>query len=310
MASVTKRGDSYRITVSHGHDSSGKRLRETLTWTPEPNMTEKQIEKELNKQVHRFEDKVEKGKYLDGEKTTFAEFTEKWLRDYAEKELAPGTLQNYKMRLEKRIIPALGHHKIAMLQPHHLLEFYNNLAEEDIRLDTHYTPTAALLKALEPLSTPDLVKKSGVTFKTCQRIKKGSATTKEIADKLCAALGVDFKKMFSCNGEKKLSKKTIKHHHGIVSSILSTAVEWNIITDNPAKRVNLDGKKKVKAKHKYKPKYYNDKQVLDMFAAIEEEPLRYKAMIYLTIDTGIRTGDAYVKHGLKNAPYFSPERVL
>ncbi len=185
-----------------------------------------------------------------GKSSRFAEFAERWLRDYAEKELAPGTLQNYRMRLKERIIPALGHHKIAMLQPHHLLEFYNNLAEEDIRLDIHYTPTAALLKTLEALSTPDLVKQSGISFKTCQRIKKGLPTTREITDKICTALNIDPKKMFTGDGEKKLSKKTIKHHHGIVSSILSTAVEWNIITDNPAKRVNLDGKKRVKAKHK------------------------------------------------------------
>jgi integrase len=93
--------------------------------------------------------------------------------------------------------------------------------------------------------------------------------------------------MFSSNAEKKLSGNTILHHFGLVSSILSTAVKWNMITDNPARRVDLRDLKKKK----YKPAYYNDEQVFDMFAALEKEPLRYKAMVYLTIDLGIRESE-------------------
>lgn len=42
---------------------------------------------------------------------------------------------------------------------------------------------------------------------------------------------------------------------------------------------------------KYKPAYYDDEQITVMLAALNEEPLRYKAMVYLTIDTGMRTGE-------------------
>ena len=44
MASVTKRNGSYFIMVSCGYDDCGKQVRKTLTYTPEPDMTEKQIE--------------------------------------------------------------------------------------------------------------------------------------------------------------------------------------------------------------------------------------------------------------------------
>lgn len=59
----------------------------------------------------------------------------KWLKDYAEPELAPKTLLSYKQMLSNRIIPALGHIKLNKIQPTHLIEFYNNLREEGIRLD-------------------------------------------------------------------------------------------------------------------------------------------------------------------------------
>ena len=286
MASIEKRSDTtYRITVSCGYDSNGKKLRKSKTITLPDSMTNKQREKEVQKQAALFEREVENGTYLDGANITFAEFTQKWLKDYAEKKLAPGTLNPYKSRLEKRIIPAIGHIKLAKLQPLHLLEFYNNLEEADIRLDTRYSATNTLLKLLEKYSTPELVKSTGISFKTCQNIKKGGSTIYETANKLCIAWDVDVKKMFKCNSDKKLSDKTIRHHHGIISSILSTAVKWNLITFNAAERVDW-GKME-----KYKPAYYDDEQIIAMFEALENEPLHYKTIVYLAIDTGMRAGE-------------------
>lgn len=49
MATIQKRGDSYSIRVSCGYDSKGKQVIQSMTWKPEPKMTQKQIEKELNR---------------------------------------------------------------------------------------------------------------------------------------------------------------------------------------------------------------------------------------------------------------------
>ncbi|WP_313127886.1 hypothetical protein [Anaerocolumna sp.] len=35
MATVEKRGSSYRITVSNGYDVTGKQIREETTFTPD-----------------------------------------------------------------------------------------------------------------------------------------------------------------------------------------------------------------------------------------------------------------------------------
>ena len=57
MATATKRGNSYKITVSCGYDLNGKQIRKHMTWTPEPGMTERQIAKELERQKVLFEER-------------------------------------------------------------------------------------------------------------------------------------------------------------------------------------------------------------------------------------------------------------
>jgi integrase len=286
MANIEKRGEnSYRLVASDGYDANGKKLRKYRTITLPKDMTELQKGKELTRQAVLFDEAVRNGECLDGEKTTFAEYTAVWLKTYAEKKLAPGTLKTYKTRLEKRIIPAIGHIKLSKLKINHLKKFYNNLSEEGVRLDKCYTATEAFINQLEAWTTPDIVKLSSLSFKTVQRIKKGNPTKYEIAIKICAALGVDMKKVFVCENKKRLSDKTIRHHHGIISTILSAAMDDELILSNPAKRVKL-GKMA-----KYKPAYYDDEKTKSMLIALENEPLRCRAMIYLTIDTGMRTGE-------------------
>lgn len=57
MASIEKRGKSYRIVVSCGYDINNEQIKHNTTWKPEPGMTKKQIEKELNRQAVLFEEK-------------------------------------------------------------------------------------------------------------------------------------------------------------------------------------------------------------------------------------------------------------
>ena len=47
MANIEKRGDSYRITVSNGYDSNGKQIIFRSTFKPAPNLSKKEIEKQV-----------------------------------------------------------------------------------------------------------------------------------------------------------------------------------------------------------------------------------------------------------------------
>ena len=131
MATIKQRGDSYKITVSCGYDLNGKQIRRHLTWTPEPGMTKRQIQKELDRQAVLFEEKCRNGQVLDGN-IKFAEFAEKWFADYAEKQLRPTTGCGVSVGAQTHTA-CNWHIRLDKLRPHHLMAFYDNLAESGIR---------------------------------------------------------------------------------------------------------------------------------------------------------------------------------
>jgi len=130
MASIQKRGKTYRIAVSNGRKPDGTQIIETTTFCPDLNKTEKQNQKALELFVLEFEQKVKSGKYLDGEKLTFQAFHEIWLRDYAEQNLDDTTVATYKRLLNAHILPAIGHLKLSKVQPNHLNKLYYTLSHE------------------------------------------------------------------------------------------------------------------------------------------------------------------------------------
>lgn len=130
MASIRKRGDAYQITVSNGRRADGTQIIETDTYTPEPGMTKKQIEKKLNEFVVDFERAVKSGKYLDGEKITFEEFSKRYMNEYAKQHIEKPTLAQYETLLRIHIIPAIGNLRLAKIQPVQLNKFYLSLSEK------------------------------------------------------------------------------------------------------------------------------------------------------------------------------------
>ena len=100
MASIQKRGSSDRVTVSCGYDIRGKKLLQTATFTPEPNLSPKKLEKAVQAFAFAFEQRVKNGQVLAGEKTTLQEFAQRWLTEYAQVQLEAGTLEKYRYELE------------------------------------------------------------------------------------------------------------------------------------------------------------------------------------------------------------------
>ena len=117
MASITKRGNNYRVAVSNGRDRNGKQIIETATFRPDPARTERQNQKALEKFAIEFEEKVKSGKYLDGEKLTFYAFACTWLHEYAEQHLTAATVEAHRILLEQHVFPVIGSVKLAKVQP-------------------------------------------------------------------------------------------------------------------------------------------------------------------------------------------------
>lgn len=125
MATARKKGRGYEIRVSCGTDVNGKRLGKSKIWIPEPNMTSRQIEKELERQKVLFEEEVKNGVSPDN-KIKFVDFSKRWMEEYGKVNLAVKTYARYEIYL-RRINLGIGHLKLKDITPLHLNAFYRSL---------------------------------------------------------------------------------------------------------------------------------------------------------------------------------------
>lgn len=128
MANITKRGNSYLIRVSEGYDNTGKKLYKSMTWRPDPKLTPKQIEKELNKVTVQFEERVKSGLESNNPRLTLAEFVPQYLA-IKKGVLAPYTYDKYAKTFDRLIIPQLGHLRLSDIKPIHIQNFIKKLSE-------------------------------------------------------------------------------------------------------------------------------------------------------------------------------------
>ena len=120
MATIEKRGNSYRIKVSCGYDAQGKQVTQRMTWSPEPGMTARQIEKELQRQTVLFEEACMQGNMVATIK--FEDFARQWFKEYAAMRLKESTLQGYHT-MEARTYKAIGHIRLEKLTTRHIQKF-------------------------------------------------------------------------------------------------------------------------------------------------------------------------------------------
>lgn len=287
MATITKRGGTYRIKVSCGYSADGRQITRSTTWKPDPGMTKRQEEKELNHQAVLFEERVKTGQFI-GSNIKFADFVETWFKDYAEKQLRPKTLLGYK-KMAVRTNAAIGHIRLDRLQPQHILEFYNQLAENGVREDTKYCCKGDLRGLLKDngLKMKEFSERSGVSERTLRAAVNGNNVAEQTANKICNALKMRRSELFRAAGDTNvLSNNTIQHYHRFISSVLSTAVQWQIISSNPCSRVKAP---KIQRKE---AQYLDEEQSLELLKALENEPIMYKTLIMLILYTGMRRGEA------------------
>lgn len=117
-----KNGVSYKITVSGGRDMNGRQVRHYRTWTPDKPMTDRQMQKAVERAAADFEREIEQGYQLDS-RQTLSEYV-RYVIDLKQREgLKPRTIERYTELLD-RIDAGIGHIKLAELRPQHLNAFY------------------------------------------------------------------------------------------------------------------------------------------------------------------------------------------
>lgn len=284
MASITQRGKSYRIVVSGGYDVNGKKITHTMTWKPEPGMTERQIQKERNIVTVEFENKFKNGQSADS-KMKLSVYVEKYWLKRKEKEVEPTTLTRYKGVLH-RILPAMGHYKLENIQPCVINAFYDDLFEEK-REDIKYKPTDLCKQICKTEYTrPEFVEKCGIGMSAADSIRSGRNINEKNAKAVAKALRLPIEELF-IPLEKQLSPRTILHHHRVLSDIMQQAVYDGLIIVNPVSRVRAP---KVQQKE---ARFLNEKEAMELLVKVHEKADKpFDVLIPLLIFTGMRRGEA------------------
>ncbi len=116
MASIKKRNDSFQITVSHGYDENGRQIRHTTTYRPPVGISESKAEKLAYSYACEFENKC-KGISSINENMKFSELVSVYENFYMRDELKPVTAYNYKLQIDKRLIPYFGGMRLKAVNP-------------------------------------------------------------------------------------------------------------------------------------------------------------------------------------------------
>ena len=96
-----------------------------------------------------------------------------------------------------------------------------------------------------------------------------------------------FIKYLQDNSAIKPSPSTIKRKVTILQSILRQAVKLGLIQSNPANADRLTMPKQIAPK----VEIFTRQEAIEMLEALENEPLQFKAIIYLAIMSGAREGE-------------------
>lgn len=81
------------------------------------------------------------------------------------------------------------------------------------------------------------------------------------------------------------SEKTIKHHYMLISEILNSATRWGYLYNNPNKNIIP-----IKV-HRKEIQCYSPEEVQILIEVLQNEPIKYQAIIMLAVDSGCRRGE-------------------
>ncbi|WP_024834219.1 site-specific integrase [Ruminiclostridium josui] len=286
MATVTKRGNSYKITVSCGYDLNGKQIRQHMTWTPAPGMTARQIEKELERQKVLFEEQVKCTTTHDGN-IRLKEFTDKFLKDYAYQNLKAKTAFGYEKRMEV-INQAIGHIKLKDLKPGHIASFYSNLQEEGMRARELATIKIDFSKWLKEhnMTMAAMAEKTGVSLWVFKKLKNGESIARDCTKPIAEVMGMEVNQLFTPKKDMTpLAAGTIHTFHRVLSAVLFRAVKWGYIQSNPAARADLPSIANRRAA------YLDEPDARRLLELLKDEPIKWRTIVTFDLLSGLRRGE-------------------
>ncbi len=119
----------YRIVISHGYDSQGRKKVKSLTYSVNQSATPKAQRKEAMRYALEMEDQIKYGRSNDVPPPLFEDFAEKWL-EHVKGSLAYGTYVGYEHLLHSRICPYFKEYRLDQVKVMDIEAFYKTLEQE------------------------------------------------------------------------------------------------------------------------------------------------------------------------------------
>lgn len=282
-----KDGVTYRISVSAGFDTQGKRIRHRMNYKPTTGMTERQIQKAVQRAAADFERSIEQGFALDN-RQTFADYAA-YVIDLKERTgTKHRTVEGYK-RLLIRANQAIGHLAIQDIRATHLNSFYKNLSENGIRATApRAIPKGDLRAALKEkkLSMAKVAKLAGVAESTVNAAGKNEPILKEKAELIANAAGISFDKLFTVDKRNEpLSTTSILAYHRFIHIVLAQAEKEMLVPYNAADKATPPQKEKSEVGT------FQTSELIAIRDAAAQEPIKWQMIIHLLMITGCRRGE-------------------
>ena len=192
-----KTGPSFKITVTRGRAQDDKQIRHYRTWKPDHPMTERQMEKEVQRIAFEFEREISQGFQAD-DRQTFAEYAQYVLELKEQGGVKTSTLDSYRDLL-RRIDPEIGHIRLTDLRPQHLNTLYKHLSAPDASYRGDKAVARGALQEeirRQKFTHAKLAELAGISAATVDSACKGKNVSITMAEKIAAALGKEMKKLF------------------------------------------------------------------------------------------------------------------
>ena len=281
---------SYQIQVFRGRDSSGKKLKPyTESWkVPETYKSEKAIKKALEKEMGAFEARCKEGK-VPADTSTLSEYCRRYIQLKSGNKKKSVAFYN---SLLPRIDAEVGFIRLDKLRAKHLDDFYLKLQQEGSRKDTKAVANDNLIaeRNRQRLTNKALSDLTGLTPTTVGIAMKKRRVNLLTAEKLSSVLHRNISDLFdiiTLGDEHGLSAKTVGHYHTFVHSVLEMACKKEDMA------INIASKATPPAIVKKEAEFLEIDDIIRIRACLEKYPMKYRVMICLLADTGIRRGELF-----------------
>ena len=125
----------WKVRVCCGYGAQGKKKMTSRTFRTDPKKAESVQFAEACLYRDKLRIEFEEGKLTHSQAVTLKAYAEQWLESYCEeKQLAKGTIADYKSMLRQRVIPQLGNLKMRDIRPEDIKRFMTALRKDKAHL--------------------------------------------------------------------------------------------------------------------------------------------------------------------------------